>query len=839
MATGYIQGLEQRTSADIAVYYFEGQVRKTLYVPITPRSMYRYTLMQDDYIQLEFSLDEAVNIGIGSYINDTYFGWFYVISEQMPKYNPATCGYDYSLRFDKDYLRWKNHLHCLVSNSKRMEVSWSLTDRLAVHAQQIADNVNIIFEPVVEDVTDTTTGTTYHVSSAYLVDVSASLVSANEIKYLSYDGIDIISALNEIAEAYQCEWWVGKKDVTIGTYKYSNTIFFGKCELDNTAFQLTLGDNVESMETSRDQQTFANRIFAYGGTRNIPENYDRQLIFKADTTTISGSRVTTVMDSTRPVTLEMIKGDATVTPVDFTFGSATTGGSGLTRTYTLKTDIKSLSGDQTIYADLASSLTMMSYDWAGTAIPQVSVTAFLYYGTNLQRMHVELDENQLITDGKTWYAEVSLDRTFSLGSTAVNVYAEIVWTVTFAYQSEHLNDEVDCGVNGTMTTTADASTATKQVVVRYNNINYPGTFSGADGKITFGTSKPPRAFTNQNYTLFSYVDNTILPLNELKVPLSYYTFDYNAGTMRMVGEKRMHLPSSDYPNRYIDTENTQSAAGNIHSLFMDNASQIVEAVVVFEDVYPKLTLRIKENSLTETLKKQKVEYSDGSVSWEEWTQYSFKAEYQNNGTWQDFPFKLEYMLDGAKLQVVFTAPQSTPESGFLLSGMTFNADFTQGYGGSVYTIIRNEDYGAMLPNNVLKPTEGDTFILTGWNPRALDELGIVDAAEQELATKAEEYLDAIQEGQFTFNVRMMSDVFYDWNYGGRGDDSNGLKTFGLLALGAKVTINDDSLPGGSKSSRIIGYEYKLDIPHDTPTYIIGETEAFSRLKQIEKQLTKL
>jgi hypothetical protein len=61
----------------------------------------------------------------------------------------------------------------------------------------------------------------------------------------------------------------------------------------------------------------------------------------------------------------------------------------------------------------------------------------------------------------------------------------------------------------------------------------------------------------------------------------------------------------------------------------------------------------------------------------------------------------------------------------------------------------------------------------------------------------------------------------------------------LLDLCTQVKVYHAALPGGTKTSRIIGCEYKLDMPFDSPTYIIGETEAYSRLKQIEKQLTKL
>lgn len=830
-ATGYIDGIYQRTSAVVTIHYYSGGSPASIEVPITPTSKRRFFLMKEDYILLEFSLEEPVNIGIGSYFTDTIFGKFFVTTEQMPRYNQATGGYDYSLRFDKDYMRWQNFLHCLVSNSKRMETSWTLTDRLAVHAQQIADNVNIIFPPTVNQSMNPDTGTTSYNSTGYAIKIDAGLSTASEIKFLSYDGTDIISALNRIAEAYQCEWWVDSESVTIGSTTYRNCLHFGKCELDNARFQLSLNDNVEGIDATRDQQMFANRIFAYGGTQNIPETYDRQLLFKADTTTRASGRITSVKDSQRPLTLDMIKGQGSVTPTIFSFGSTVQAGTTTQRTYTQTTETRTLSGEQEFNASLNASLTLQNDDWAGTDIPQVSVVATLVHGTTFVRMHVDLDTNQLNIDGKTWSADISLSQIIDLGSTGKSVYAQIVWSVNFEAGSFHLNDAVDCGVSGSFTATADASTATKAVVVRYNNTDYAGTFSGEDGKITFGTNKPTTAFANSNYT--------VSPLNELKVPLSYYTPDYDTGTLRMAGEKRLHLPLSEYPNRYIDTANTQSNNGIIPSLSLNEDSQVIEAAVVFNEVYPRLTLRIKQGSLSATAKKQKVEHSDGSVSWEDWTQYSFKAEYDNNGTWEEFPFKLEYMLDGAKLQAVFLAPDSVQNNGFLLAGMTFDVGFTSGYGGSIYTIIRNEEYGVLLPNKVLKPTELDTFVLTGWNPRALDELGIVAAAEQELASKAENYLDAIKEGQFTFNVRLMSDILYTWDYGGRGAASNGLHTFGLLALGARVTINHDALPGGSKDSRVIGYEYKLDIPNDTPTYIIGETDAYSRLKQIEKQLTKL
>lgn len=78
--------------------------------------------------------------------------------------------------------------------------------------------------------------------------------------------------------------------------------------------------------------------------------------------------------------------------------------------------------------------------------------------------------------------------------------------------------------------------------------------------------------------------------------------------------------------------------------------------------------------------------------------------------------------------------------------------------------------------------------------------------------------------------------------------SNGFTRYRLPNAGDKVRVWHDALKVAEvsngeelryKDSRIIGYELKLDKPYDTPTYIVGETAAYSRLKQLEKQISKL
>lgn len=760
-------------------------------VPITERCTRRFMLMQEDYILMVFSLDYPALFSIGDTVNDELFGRFVLSEEYLPRYNASTGGYDYQLRMDADYMCWKSHIFCLFANGQRMETSWHLTDRLASHVQQIADNVNGIYGWEPHSATNPGTGETKLISAGYGISVDAEKML--EYHHIQYDAINIIEAMNLIAQEFGCEWWVTNDPVTSNGVEYKHTIHFGKCAFDNEPYEMRLGVNVESMDITRDMQTYFNRIYAFGGTRNIPEDYDRKLVFTAKTT----PRLQTFKDDQRALTLDMIDAPSSIPSTSLTLGTWTTGGKN-PKTHTQRTVAKDLQGKQTFVIDLTTELTMWSDDWAATDIPSVTCSATLHYGSSV--LFIRTSVQQLAGVGsRRWLTDIDLNKEIDLGSSAVSVYLEIVWSVSYVAGSSHMLDEVDNTTEGTITATQDASTATKQVEVVFNGVKTTCTFNGATGNIS---PKPTGLVNGSKYT----IEN----LNLLMVPLSYYTVDYDTGALAMVGSRRLHLPLSDHPHRYMDTGESSESA-------------VVESAVVFDGIYPKLDLRIA--TVGSQPMQQRVEHSDGSITYDKWTQYTFTLEYPD-GT--PFQFRTSYMLDGNKLQAVFSAPAS-PTSPNLLAGMTYDVGFDE----RVYTIIRNDDYGVLLPNEVLKPSVGDSVVLVGWNPRAINALDMVSRAEAELAEKARQYLEAVKSGQFTITTRMMSQWAFDL------EAEQGYTAYKLLDAGAAVKVYHGGLPNGYKESRVLGYEYKLDMPYDTPTYTIGETEAYSRLKQIEKQLTKL
>lgn len=312
-------------------------------------------------------------------------------------------------------------------------------------------------------------------------------------------------------------------------------------------------------------------------------------------------------------------------------------------------------------------------------------------------------------------------------------------------------------------------------------------------------------------------------MNLLKVPSSYY--DQSAGdvnSIRILGEPRLRLPlqngeAVDYiPNEWVLPEKVESIS-----------EKIVEKVVFIEDVYPCCALRVSEVETQRGVMKE-YELSDGSVVKYQGTRYSVKLMLITSDGDVEFPFNKDMLLSSAPLQLTFITPSEEMEysdgeahgdkiNGYKLCGMSFGVEWDQT--GQKFIIAWNNEYGAQLPNENLMPVVGDPVLLSGWNVKGMEQLGLIEIAERKLQSAAVDYLDAIEEEQFTFECNMMS----DW-----------AKRVGALPIGKNAAVCYGV--GKTKVSRILGYEFKFDIPEDTPKYIIGETDVYSRLKRLEKEL---
>ena len=223
--------------------------------PVNSGAKGYYSLMQHDYITLPFSLQSPVEFGIGSYadlreaFSDALGGKlakiYKVCDLQTPTYNTSTGGYDYELRLDAYYWLWKNKIFKYTPEAAGQEASWSLTASLDVHLGVLLRNLDAL-------------GETYG-EKEYEFSIDSTV--ENKAVAITYDNTNLIDALSRMAEAWDCEWRVTE-----------NVIHFGRLE-NGDAVELEIGVQAEDMTRNESKGTYATRIYAFGSTRNIPENY--------------------------------------------------------------------------------------------------------------------------------------------------------------------------------------------------------------------------------------------------------------------------------------------------------------------------------------------------------------------------------------------------------------------------------------------------------------------------------------------------------------------------------------------------------------------------------------
>ena len=200
--------------------------------------------MKEDYITLKFSLETPVFFGLGCTV-DCDFGAFEVCDIQKPTYNDNTGGYDYELRLDAYYWKWKNKIFKYTPETAGQEASWNLTATLDVHAGIILRNLKAL-------------GYNYK-GTEYSFSIDSSV--ENKPQLMAYSNISILDALFEMAKKWECECWVS-----------DSVIHFGKLE-NSTPINFEIGKNVESMSRSDSKNDFATRLYVFGAEKNLPTNY--------------------------------------------------------------------------------------------------------------------------------------------------------------------------------------------------------------------------------------------------------------------------------------------------------------------------------------------------------------------------------------------------------------------------------------------------------------------------------------------------------------------------------------------------------------------------------------
>lgn len=247
-----------RTYKDIEVKYYDtkGDVHVRCSVPVTEDALVHFELMQSHYCKLSFKLGSAIYFKMGDFIVTDY-GRFELVDNVKPK-DDGTLGYSYEFEFDAYYRKWKNKRLKYMPNSGSPEGTFTLTSNIITHANIIKDNLDFLAKAsksYLYDPNYTGKGSDY----TFVVDAS---VDSTKSKVITYSNSSILDAIANIAQTFECEWWVE-----------GNLVHFGTCENTNEVVDFKDGENIVSMSSSQSQASYANRVYAFGAARNLPSGY--------------------------------------------------------------------------------------------------------------------------------------------------------------------------------------------------------------------------------------------------------------------------------------------------------------------------------------------------------------------------------------------------------------------------------------------------------------------------------------------------------------------------------------------------------------------------------------
>lgn len=282
--------------------------------------------------------------------------------------------------------------------------------------------------------------------------------------------------------------------------------------------------------------------------------------------------------------------------------------------------------------------------------------------------------------------------------------------------------------------------------------------------------------------------------SDRNIPSDYRPVDEQT-VVNGVVQRRLMLPEG---TPYVDVRESLPDA------------EAVEAVKVFDDIYPRRVGTLSDvHTRTGT-----VTNDDGTTTT---TTY---YRYKDTG----LTFDKKYILEGKELQITFRSGK--------LNGMTFGVIFDptpkdSSRGEQLWEIVANEDYGRLLPDETICPADGDQYVLSGFNIQMVSDK-YIPAAEQELLEAAKKYVARTAIDDNTYTVPLNSAWVHE-NMSAR-----------LFDLGQRVKLGNEAYFGADgRESRVIGWELKLDLPYDAPTYTIGESARYSRLSTVEDKVETL
>lgn len=330
---------------------------------------------------------------------------------------------------------------------------------------------------------------------------------------------------------------------------------------------------------------------------------------------------------------------------------------------------------------------------------------------------------------------------------------------------------------------------------------------------------------------------------ERNLPSDYKENESADITKNGVVQRRLMLPTlaecSDENKKLLEDNGFElTNYGCIQVKGLDE-DQYVEGVTANDDIYPRNL--IKANSIVSFEKEvadNTTQDPDDTITRTFYRVGGLELVDDEGTKTGDMAFRSSYKLSGQTLHIIFQSgslngldfecqfnPEGKPEILRDDNGDPILKDGKEQINpeSQVFEIVANEDYGRFLPDTVLMPKAGDTFVLYNWDSSKLGDTLIL-AASNELLADTVENLKKSMIDPTNYTCEMMADYSIN-NYS--------------FVEGDRVNLYYPALKDGVRQSRIIGYELHLDIPWDGAKYIVGEKPSSSRLSSLESKVEDL
>lgn len=289
-------------------------------------------LMQDDYIELKFSLANAVRFPRGSWAmvaneaHRTASRRYIVADEVLPTYNTATGGYDYQMRLDAWHYSWQRYKFTLAPTYGAAQTAFDYTEAIDGHVRLLHQQLTAlaVTDPTIQlptayalhyngrtdlwavadaaqvqtegtqtltdarfvadgesgagsplfVLTDGAAGTLAKIQTIETEPVDpdtneAAMLLTDEVRHVSYSDLNIIEAINTMC---------GEDAFNCEWWMDDGSILhFGRCEY-GTPIEWQRGRDYPSMTRSRSSDEYGTRLIAFGSTQNVPSRYRKQYV---------------------------------------------------------------------------------------------------------------------------------------------------------------------------------------------------------------------------------------------------------------------------------------------------------------------------------------------------------------------------------------------------------------------------------------------------------------------------------------------------------------------------------------------------------------------------------